>query len=157
VLDGGADVFDVLDGGADVLRYPPGTPACLPPFMRGTRDSCQSCLAIECRAQFDACCAAPSCRDATRFTTTPMLMAIDDCLGEKCEADCIGMECHTQPSFCACIAVSPLPTEERCHSGMYPGALCCASFDWPKDGSCECAPREGGCLSGLKLVSACRR
>ncbi|MFO0677869.1 MAG: hypothetical protein U0169_15130 [Polyangiaceae bacterium] len=133
---------------------PDGTPACLPPFMKTTGTSCASCLAFKCKSQFDACCADPACRDAKRFTTTKLLTAIDDCLSNDCGERCIGRECHVGQGICSCLAQSPLPTDTECTVTTIPDSICCASFDWPADGTCECSQR-GECPNGLKLLSHC--
>jgi hypothetical protein len=135
--------------------YPDATPLCIPPFIKASRAACFSCLAVECTNEFDACCADSACKSATRFSETPLLSAIDVCEIDKCGSICNGVECHQSPGICSCIAVSPLPTDDaKCSVSTVPGAICCASFEWPMSGSCECSGR-AACPSGLKLTSRC--
>jgi hypothetical protein len=130
---------------------------CLPPFMKGTKQACIPCLATRCATEFASCCAQSSCANAARFTSTPLLTAIDECESNKCAEYCLGMECHSSPGICSCLASSPLPTDEPCSVTTAGGmSTCCASFEWPAEGSCECAEHPNGCASGLKLRSYCR-
>jgi hypothetical protein len=140
------------DGGA---AYPDAAPPCLPPFMTGTLNACLPCLAAKCEKEFAQCCADTSCRNAATFQTTPLLTAVDNCESNNCADLCDGTECHSGTGICSCIAASPLPTPNAtCTESTVPGSLCCASFDYPSAGSCECSVRDS-CTSGLKLVAGC--
>lgn len=122
--------------------------------MERTTKACRPCLASRCAEEFGACCSDDACKGAEHFQSTPLLNAVDECLSFSCSDECLGMECHSSLGICSCIANSPLPQDEECSVLTVPGAICCASFDWPEDGSCECSERVA-CPSGLKLLSHC--
>ena len=142
------------DAGPAAPYDPNGTVQCLPPFMNGTLAKCIPCLAARCGAEFDGCCADAACRATKRFESTPLLTAIDECQTGKCADECLGFECHSSTGICSCVSLSPLPTDEQCSVSTVPGSICCASIDWPADGSCECSLRDQ-CTQGLKLISHC--